>query len=135
MGYFDNVPVVGGVEDAAGTAATGTVDTLIADPGNALLGVNADNMGVFEENAAGSKVVQIGTLGLAGEGGIITDLLTPGKGKPGDGPIQRRERRRQRQEQRQDRSEQSGGSSGGFPVSLLAVLGAGAAVVLSVVSS
>lgn len=75
MGFFDDVPVVSGVEDAAGTAATGAVDTFVADPGNALLGVDAENMGVFEEGKAGAKAVNIGTFGLAGDGGLLTDTL------------------------------------------------------------
>lgn len=82
-GLLDDVPLLGEAEDAAGTVATGAVDTVIADPGNALLGVNADNMGVFEEQAAGSKVVTLGTLGLGGEGGLLTDILAPGQGAPG----------------------------------------------------
>jgi len=82
-GLFDGIPVLAGVEDAAGTAATGAVDTLIADPGNALLGVNADNMGIFEEQAAGQKAVTIASLGLLGEGGLLTDILMPGQGEPG----------------------------------------------------
>jgi hypothetical protein len=89
MGFFDNVPVVNNVEDAAGTAATGAVDTFVADPGNALLGVNADNMGIFEENAAGSKAASLATLGLGGEGGLLTDVLMPGQGKPGEHPVER----------------------------------------------
>ena len=86
MGFFDAVPVVNEVEDAAGTVATGATDTFIADPGNALLGVNAEDMGVFEENAAGAKAIGIGTAGLAGEGGLLTDWLSPGSGKakPGE---------------------------------------------------
>jgi len=122
LGLFDNVPVVSGIEDAAGTAATGTVDTLIADPGNSLLGVNADNMGLFEENAAGSKAIQIVTLGLAGEGGIVTDLLTPGMGKPGEGAPERRER--QRQQRRQS------GSGSGLVSLMIPLLLAGVTVVV-----
>jgi len=78
------VPVLGGLERGAGTAATGTVDTLVADPGNAILGVNAENMGLFEENAAGAKTVSLLTLGLGGEGGLLSDVIMPGQGEPGD---------------------------------------------------
>lgn len=73
MGLFEGVPGLREAEDALGTAATGTVDTLVADPGNALLGVDADNMGIFEEGSAGSKTISIGSFGLAGHSGIITD--------------------------------------------------------------
>jgi len=82
--WLSNVPVLGGLERGAGTAATGAVDTFVADPGNAILGVNAENMGLFEENAAGAKTVSLLTLGLGGEGGLLTDVLMPGQGAPGE---------------------------------------------------
>lgn len=77
MGFFDDVPVVSGVEDAAGTAATGAVDTFVADPGNALLGVDSENQGLFEPGQAGSKLINIGSFGMLGHGGLISDGLTP----------------------------------------------------------
>lgn len=56
----------------------------VADAGNSFMGVNADNMGWFEENAAGSKAMSATTFGLAGEGGLFSDVLMPGQGEPGD---------------------------------------------------
>lgn len=84
MGFLDGVPVLNDVEDGLGTVGTGLTDSLIADPGNALLGVNAGNMGIFEENAAGQKAVTGLSLGTLGEGGLISDVLMPGQGDPGE---------------------------------------------------
>lgn len=72
----------GPAEQTAGTAAAGAAD-FAADASNSLLGINAPNMGIFEEQAAGSKAFGIGTLGLGGEGGLLTDVLMPGQGRPG----------------------------------------------------
>lgn len=114
MGFFDDVPVVSGVEDAAGTAATGAVDTFIADPGNALLGVESENQGLFEPGKAGSKALSIGTGGLAGHGGLLTDTLAPNTEKP------------EEQKRQQPQSQQ------GLPLELVAVaVGLGAILVVS----
>lgn len=131
---FEGVPLVEGAEDAAGTVATGAVDTLIADPGNALLGVNADNMGIFEENAAGAKVASIATLGLGGEGGLLTDVLLPGKGRPGEGAPERRERRRQKRRRQQMQTAQGSSGAADMPLVLILFLGLGGAAFLLGVS-
>jgi hypothetical protein len=73
MGIFDAVPIASDIEDAAGTVATGAADTFVADPVNGLLGVDAPDMGIFEEGEAGARVVSIGSAGLAGDSGLITD--------------------------------------------------------------
>jgi len=70
------------------TDASGAVADFGADFGNSVFGVNADNMGIFEENAAGSKAVSLATLGLGGEGGLVSDVLMPGQGKPGEHPTE-----------------------------------------------
>ncbi len=101
----------------------------IADAGNSLLGVNADNMGIFEENAAGSKALSLASMGLAGEGGLVTDVLTPGQGKPGEHPV---ENQQQQQAQQPQQPQQPSGGLGLSPVVLGVVALGGAALVMGV---
>lgn len=116
---FDDKPG-GGFGDAVGGAGAAVAD-FNADAYNSIAGVNADNMGIFEENAFGSKLVSAGTFGLGGEGGLITDVLMPGQGAPGEGSSQ------PSQPQQQPQQQSTGGIS---QILLLGALVVGAIVLI-----
>lgn len=77
---IDTATDVGGGAVDVTAGATDSVLDFGADAGNALLGVETKNQGIFAPDKAGGKAVFIGTAGLGGEGGIFTDLLVPDSG-------------------------------------------------------